>query len=54
MTKLAFPYGAVNAILYADSRYYILYDFENAWTLAIWDIGYDDQSPIVPQPPDRR
>ena len=40
-------------VLYHDGRFYVIYDYENNWTLAIWDIGYDDDSLLIPRPPAR-
>lgn len=52
--KFAFPFPPAEPVLYADGRFYVVYDYENNWTLAIWDIGYDDESLLVPKPPDHR
>lgn len=52
--KFSFPYPPYNPVLYLEGEFYVVYDFENNWTLAIWNIGKDDDSLLVPDPPDFR
>ena len=42
--KLRFPISPLDTVLYHDGRFYAVFDHENNWTLAIWDLGYDDSS----------
>jgi len=53
VTKFSVSDPPANPVLYTGGRFYVVYDFENAYTLAIWDIGYDDpRSIVVPKPPE--
>ncbi|MEX2246321.1 MAG: hypothetical protein WEC75_06510 [Dehalococcoidia bacterium] len=53
--KFAFPFPPYTPILYVEDDLYAVYDFENNWTLAIWNIGTDENDSLaIPKPPGHR
>jgi hypothetical protein len=38
--------------LYRDETFFVLYDEENSWTLAIWDMGYNTDNIFIIGRPD--
>jgi hypothetical protein len=53
-TKFPFPYPPYNPVLFADAEFFLVYDFENDWTIAVWNIGRNDEMLLLPGAPEYR